>query len=444
MESSGGEPVWLGVDFGTSGVRAIVINAAEAIVAEQSVRFASEAQGRNPLHWQKTLFSLIQAIPSMWRSQLVSLAINGTSSTVLLCDGQGLPLLPPMLYCDQGDPAVLDHLRYLTPTGHCVRSISSSLTKLLTFQRQAVFQFARYFLHQADWLAHLLHGQLGYSDYHNSLKLGYDPATEVYPDWLEQPDFAAIYPLLPQVVPPGTVIGTILPGIADHLGIPPSCKVCAGTTDSIAAFLASPAVQPGDAVTSLGSTLVLKLLSTEWIDCEAYGIYSHRLGPLWLAGGASNSGGAVLAHFFTPEELQLLSRQINPAHRSSLPYYPLLKPGERFPINDPSLQPQLEPRPAHKVEFLYGLLEGLVQIEVQGYQLLQQLGASPLQRVFTAGGGAQNETWQFLRQRQLKVPVQPSPQVQAAYGTARLARRHDCLYCADIDLRNQSKPGPGI
>lgn len=415
--------MWLGIDFGTSGARSMVINAAEAVVDEQSITFTSASQGRDPLYWQKTLFSLIQAIPAQWRSKLVSLAINGTSSTVLLCDAQGLPLLPPMLYCDQGDPAVLERLRHLVPPGHCVRSMSSSLTKLLTFQRQTAFQSARYFLHQADWLTSLLHGQLGYSDYHNSLKLGYDPAPETYPDWLKQTDFAAIQCFLPQVVPPGTVLGMILPKVADDLGIPPFCKVCAGTTDSIAAFLASPAAQPGDAVTSLGSTLVLKLLSTQRVDSEVYGVYSHRLGPVWLAGGASNSGGAVLVHFFTPEELETLSGQIDPTHPSALDYYPLLKPGERFPINDPYLQPQLGPKPADKVEFLHGLLQGLVRIEAQGYQLLHQLGASPLRRVFTAGGGAKNETWQHLRQQQLKVPVQRSPHMQAAYGTARLARR---------------------
>ena len=38
------------------------------------------------------------------------------------------------------------------------------------------------------------------------------------------------------------------------------------------------------------------------------GVYSHRIGDLWLAGGASNSGGAVLAHYFQPHELEALRR----------------------------------------------------------------------------------------------------------------------------------------
>jgi sugar (pentulose or hexulose) kinase len=83
-----------------------------------------------------------------------------------------------------------------------------------------------------------------------------------------------------------------------RFAIPKDCVIYTGTTDSIAAFLASGANSLGEAVTSLGSTLVLKLLSSQKVDDSNYGIYSHRLGNLWLTGGASNTGGAVLKSFF--------------------------------------------------------------------------------------------------------------------------------------------------
>ncbi|WP_448598451.1 FGGY-family carbohydrate kinase, partial [Thermoleptolyngbya sp.] len=276
-----------------------------------------------------------------------------------------------------------------------------------------------YLLHQADWLAYLLHGRLGISDYHNALKLGYDVGKLRYPDWLR----AANLPVqLPQVKAPGEAVAPILPNLGDRLGIPATCQICAGTTDSIAAFLASGANTPGQAVTSLGSTLVLKLLSTVRVEDAASGVYSHRLGNLWLVGGASNTGGAVLRQFFSNAELAALSAQIDPSRPSLLDYYPLPKPGDRFPINDPNLLPRLEPRPKNPVEFLHGLLEGIARIEVLGYQRLAELGATPLLEVLTAGGGAQNQVWTTVRSRLLQVPVKPSPQTEAAYGTARLAR----------------------
>jgi D-ribulokinase len=413
---------WLGVDFGTSGARAIAIAHNGTCLYEQSLAFGNAQDARSPHVWQTLLFQLLGELPQVLRSQLVAIAINGTSSTVLLCDGEGMPLLPPMMYGDVGDRSWVERLASIAPEGHCVRSASSSLVKLLTFQTQPEFQKAQYFLHQADWLAFLLHGQLGISDYHNSLKLGYDPATETYPTWFEHPTLKPLKPYLPRVVSPGTVMGAISAPIAAQLGLPSDCNVCAGTTDSIAAFLASSVSQPGEAVTSLGSTLVLKLLSEQRVDRSEYGIYSHRLGDLWLVGGASNAGGAVLAHFFSGEELTALSRQINPQIASTLDYYPLLKPGERFPINDPDLPSRLTPRPATDAKFLYGLLESLARIEAQGYRLLAECGATPLKRVLTAGGGAKNEVWGLIRQRHLQVEVSRSPQEQAAYGTAQLAK----------------------
>lgn len=56
-----------------------------------------------------------------------------------------------------------------------------------------------------------------------------------------------------------------------------------GTTDSIAAFLASGADSVGQAVTSLGSTLAIKQLSEQPVDDSRYGVYSHRLGALILS-----------------------------------------------------------------------------------------------------------------------------------------------------------------
>jgi xylulokinase len=281
------------------------------------------------------------------------------------------------------------------------------------------FSEARYFLHQADWLGFLLHGKLGISDYHNALKLGYDVEQLKYPEWLTTLQLPI---QLPQVLAPGNPIAELRPEIANQFLLPPNCLVCAGTTDSIAAFLASGATLPGEAVTSLGSTLVLKLLSRTRVEDSRYGIYSHRLGDLWLTGGASNTGGAVLREFFTDGELENLSREIDSSQASELDYYPLLKAGERFPINDPNLPPRLTPRPDNPVEFLYGLLESIARIEARGYELLQQLGADSLNRVYTAGGGAENLTWTAIRQRCLKVPVVSSVHTEAAYGTALLAK----------------------
>ena len=134
-------------------------------------------------------------------------------------------------------------------------------------------------------------------------------------------------------------------------------------------------------------------------------------------------GGAVLRHFFSDAELVSLSQQIDLTRPIDLDYYPLLTPGDRFPINDPDLAPRLTPRPASKVDFLAGILTGIAKIEARGYELLSELGATPLSAVYTAGGGAKNPVWIQIRQQYLPAPIAISVHQEAAYGTALLAQR---------------------
>jgi sugar (pentulose or hexulose) kinase len=409
---------YLGIDFGTSGARAIVIDINYNIRATVQHSFVESKVKNWTIAWEKALYFLIEQISLDIRRKIFAIAINGTSATVILSDSQGNPLDAAILYNDSRGISCIEKIQEIAPPNHLVISATSSLAKLYWWSEQSIWQQASYFLHQADWLAFLLHGQLGISDYHNALKLGYDVENLCYPDWLQNLPFAH---LLPKILSPGTPLRTVTKEISDRFLLPQDCLVCTGTTDSIAAFLASGVNQPGEAVTSLGSTLVLKLLSEKKVEDSQYGIYSHRLGNFWLTGGASNTGGAVLRHFFSDEELDSLSAQINPEIEINLDYYPLLEKGDRFPINDPNLPPKLEPRPENPQDFLHGLLVGIARIEALGYQRLQELGATPLTRVYTAGGGAKNSTWQKIRQRYLKVPVKSAIHTEAAYGTALLA-----------------------
>lgn len=413
--------LYLGIDFGTSGARAIVIDSIGIIQAESQYLFADLNDNLTTI-WQQALFYLITGIREEIRVEIGAIAINGTSSTVFLCDRTGNPIDSPILYNDSRGVKVIDKLKEIAPPNHTVISATSSLAKLLWYQEKFPYQGGDkrdiYFLHQADWLAFLLHGKLGISDHHNALKLGYDVEKLCYPEWIENLEIPF---QLPKVLTPGTAISEVTSEVAETLGLRKDCVVCAGTTDSIAAFLASGAKSPGEASTSLGSTLVIKLLSNTRVDDAKYGIYSHKLGDLWLVGGASNTGGAVLKSFFSDAELESLSWQIDAEKPSNLDYYPLLKPGDRFPINDPNLPPKLEPRPENAVEFLHGLLESIARIEARGYELLKQLGATPLTCVYTAGGGAKNATWTKIRKGYLQVPILPPTHTQAAYGSAILA-----------------------
>ena len=327
------------------------------------------------------------------------------------------PAPPALLYHDNRAQQQAEQLKAIAPHGISGCTATSGLAKFLWLTQHSDIHHAAYFLHQADWLTALLSGQPGSSDYHNALKTGYDVEKLRWPDWVMALPHTH---LLPQVLAPGEIIGHIQPDIAAHFGIHPQCAIHAGTTDSTAAFIASEVHETGIGVTSLGTTLVLKQLSAQRIEAPEYGVYSHRYGDLWLAGGASNAGAGVLRRYFDDAQLAALSAQIDPLQDSPLDYYPLTKIGERFPVNDAQLAPRLEPRPGSDVEFLHGLLQGLARIEAAGYARLAELGAPPLKRVVTNGGGAKNPAWRTMRERLLGVPVSTAAHCEAAYGSALL------------------------
>ena len=92
------------------------------------------------------------------------------------------------------------------------------------------------------------------------------------------------------------------------------------------------------------------------------GITSHRVSEDWICGGASNAGCGILSQFFSDLEIKELSRQINTSKKTSLNLLPLNCRGERFPVDNPFLEPILNPRPISDSLYLHALLEGLAKI----------------------------------------------------------------------------------
>jgi D-ribulokinase len=425
--------LFIGIDLGTSGCRAIAIDD-RGVVQGMAVRTLPKPVSKHPgqheqdpkLWWDAVCDVLQELVQRISPGSIAGLAVDGTSSTLLLTDPDGEPLTPGLMYNDTRSRDCLALLERVAPPDSPVLSASSSLAKLLHLRR--TYPHSEYLaLHQADWIAGRLTGRYPVSDENNVLKLGYAPLDRCWPDWIGALDIPSS--CLPQVQPCGTLLGRLSTQAAAETGLPPGIPVIAGTTDSNAAFIASGARQIGDGVTSLGSTLVLKVLTDRPITDAPHGIYSHRLGELWLAGGASNSGGAVLRRYFSDAEMQRMSQDLNPQQTTGLDYYPLPARGERFPENDPEKAPRLSPRPRDPVTFFQAMLEGIAKIEHQGYRRLQEQGAPYPTRVFSMGGGAPNPGWCEIRQQYLQVPVLVADHQEAAYGAALLAKQGVENYC---------------
>lgn len=417
----------LGIDVGTSGVRACGVDADGKIrglasAALPPARRDGDAVEQDPEHWWHATLSAIRKLgETVSLARIARVAVDGTSGTLLLIDALGRPCSAGLMYNDARSAAEAARIAGILPRDSGAHGSGSALAKLLHMMGRNETGSARHAVHQADWIAGRLSSRHGVSDENNALKLGYDPAARAWPDSLDR--LGVPRDLLPEVLVPGEPFATIDPAVADAIGLPKSAVIVAGTTDGVAAFIATGADRLGDAVTSLGTTLVVKLLADQPIFAPEQGVYSHRLGDLWLAGGASNTGGAALLTHFSVAEMESMAPDLAPDQPTGLDYYPLPRPGERFPISDPMLPARVTPRPAEDYRFFQGLLEGIACVEARAYRQLALLGAPALRRVISTGGGARSDAWTAIRRRVLGVQVATAEHTEACYGAALLALR---------------------
>ena len=374
----------------------------------------------DPTGWRAALLTLAAEIPTPYRSRIGAIAIDGTSGTLLLCrpDGSLLPTplhqaLPYHLAC----PAQATAAAAIAGGGPAASASGSLARALALLERAEALGSAASLLlrHQADWLMGWLLGDWRWGEEGNNLRLGWNLSARAWCGAIADQSWSGA---LPAIQPSGRLLGPLAPEVAAALQLPSTCRVVTGSTDANAGVLAA-APGPGDGITVLGTTLVLKQFVAG--PLEGPGLSCHRVADQWLVGGASNAGAGILQRFFSAPQIATLSRQIDPDRPSGLELLPLPSRGERFPVDDPNLEAVLEPRPVSDALYLQGLLEGLTAIEAAGWRRLRELGAPELQRVITLGGGAQNPEWRRIRERALGVPVLNRPRLSAARGMAQLA-----------------------
>ena len=399
----------LGIDLGTTGLRIAIINTQRKILYTCAKKYPTGLE-----IWEDWIYcfrKLIQEVPKNLKDKLVSCSIAGTSGTLLACTKNGDPIgkaLPYFLsfseYSNEIDNLFLKECAGSSISG----SVGRALKLLALYGNEIILR------HQADWMSGWLLNNWEYGEEGNNIRMGWDISNNSWPtkfknlDWLK---------CLPKIISSGQIMGNICNKKANELNLPKSLKVIAGTTDSNAGVLATLASK-NDGITILGSTIVIK----KFVDKPLLGngVSNHKLLGNWLCGGASNAGAAILLDFFNLEYIEELSQQINPKNSTGIDLLPLSRKGERFPINDPDLQPKLEPRPVSDSLYLHAILEGLARIEARGWQKLHELGAEIPRQIITIGGGAKNTTWKKIREKEIGIPIRICKRPPAA-GVASIA-----------------------
>tara|TARA_Y100001978_G_scaffold202019_1_gene221821 strand:+ start:1314 stop:2546 length:1233 start_codon:yes stop_codon:yes gene_type:complete len=383
-----------GLDFGSSGVRISIINLSEEIVYEGSYSYRDEF--KNPKSWINSCIELFENIPYEIKKYLSRLSISGTSGTLIPCHLNGDNLgdsIPYNISCYSAP----EKLNSIADNDKFLKSPYSSLAKAL--ELIDIYGNDILLRHQSDWISGWFLNDWKYGEESNNFKLGWNNNTKSWP-----PTFASssLNKCLPIIVKSGKILGKINEKIAKRVQTNDNLLIIAGTTDSNAAFIAAQ-LKNDEGLTILGTTIVLKKIIKNTFSYP--GVTIHQVKDHMICGGSSNAGCGILSKYFSDFEIKELSKQINPKKNTNLNYLPLNTIGERFPINNPDLEPILEPRPVSDALFLHGLLEGLANIELAGWQKLEELTGSSPNKIITIGGGSKNPQWKSIREKIIKIPI---------------------------------------
>ncbi|GIH15788.1 FGGY-family carbohydrate kinase [Rugosimonospora africana] len=439
---------WLGIDVGTQGARAVLIDGSGGVLGQGSRPLTSvRAPGRHeqdPRDWTDAVAGACrQALYGAPGYRVAALAVCATSGTITVVDGRGRPLAPGLMYDDvragaQAEAANRAGAELWSRLGYRVQP-SWALPKLLWLlaQRPALPPDAR-LRHQSDVVTGWLAGNPVATDWSHALKSGYDLLELRWPaellDALGVPQ-----PLLPDVVAPGQVIGTVGVAAAAETGLPPGTPIVAGMTDGCASQLAAGVVAAGSWNCVLGTTLVFKGVTPALVRDPEGAVYSHRAADgSWLPGGASSVGAGYLAHAFGDADHERLDALARSVESTAPVLYPLVGRGERFPFVAPQAESFALGEISGTAEHYAAALQGVAFIERLGFDYLSHLGM-PVDTVTLTGGGSASRYWCQVQADVLGRPVSVTRHADAAFGMAVLASRRDSRQAGEL-ARTAAKP----
>jgi sugar (pentulose or hexulose) kinase len=391
--------IFFGIDFATQNSRGVLIDSDNQVLARFFHELAPVVPGadgrltQDPDSWLVAANYLVEqaiAHAELIGTTIVGMSITATSGTFVLTDLSGSTLMHAAMYNDG---------RAATPIARA------------EIMRGEIGGGKTLLAHVPEYVISHLTGtplKLVSTDWSHAMKTGIDLAKG---DWKSeiQETAQALQIHLPSVIAPGANLGICTVG-----GIP----IYAGMTDGCTAQISAGGSTVGSAVTTLGTTLVLKVVADK--EVSGPGFYSHRLpASRWLAGAASNLGGISFSKFSADIE-QWNEKAAAHGYASHI-VYPLVGTGERFPIADSTMRAHHSGEPTSQTDEFRGILEGIAFAERLSYEILGAAGAPSNDQLFTVGGGSKSQLWNSIRAAVMNRTITLIEDAGSDLGAARLA-----------------------
>jgi xylulokinase len=435
--------VFLGLDVGTSGVKAILVSEAGDVVASATTPLALStprpgwAEQDPEAWWSASVASVRAVVAQRPDDEVRAVGISGQMHSSVFLDRAGQVIRPALLWCDGRTTAQCAEITRLAGGEEKLREWVSNpalegftLPKVLWLRAHEPDAYARVatVLLAKDFIRYRLTGALATEPSDASGTLMFDVARLRWSDEL----LAAVgvsRALLPDVGGSSEVLGRLTKEAAERTGLTEGTPVVGGGADNACGAAGVGVVAPGEAVASWGTSgTVLAPTAKPLVDpglrahtfCHVVPNMWYLMGVVLSAGGAFSWYREHLAGDSTSQALDAEAAGVPPG-ADGVTFLPYLQ-GERTPHRDASARGAfLGLSLAHtRAHLTRAVLEGVCFALRDSVSILQALGLSPSHLLLT-GGGARSPFVRRLQSEVYGVPVQTVNREEGpAYGAALL------------------------
>jgi xylulokinase len=434
--------VFLGLDFGTSSVKALLVDAAQAVVGSASVALTVQrpAVGWNeqdPAAWWQ---AMLDAVDLLRRDHAAALAavqgigLSGQMHGAVLLDASGAVLRPAILWNDVRSWAECAALEAAVPSSRTIAGTIAmpgfTAPKLLWLRRHepVVFAATRHVLLPKAWIRYRMTGEMIEEMSDASGTLWLDVRAR---DWSDAMLAASglSRAAMPALREGNAVAGTLRTELAARWGMVRRPMLAGGAGDNAAGAVGLGAVRPGDAFVSLGTSGVLFAVTDRFRPWPGAAVHAfcHALPGVWHQMGVTLSAAACLSWWAGVTgltEAALLAEAAGVQRPSEAVFAPYLG-GERTPHNDGGLRGAFAGL-SHGVDrraMTQAVLEGVAFSLRDCLDALAESGTR-IAAADVIGGGSRSRTWVAIIAAVLGIPLHrlTDGETGAAFGAARLAR----------------------
>ncbi|MEA3178518.1 MAG: xylulokinase [Gammaproteobacteria bacterium] len=432
--------MYLGIDIGTSGVKAVLVDDSGAIVGQSSAPLVVDRpqpgfSEQDPESWWQATVSAVIGLPKDLRAAVRAVGLSGQMHGATLLDSRDQPLRPAILWNDGRSALECGEIERREPNSRAITGnimmpgFTAPKLAWVAKHEPLTFQRTAHVLLPKDYVRLKLTGEK-VSDMSDASGTAWLDVGRR--DWSDAMLAATglTRSHMPRLVEGTEPSGSITAAVADQLQIP-RVVVAGGGGDNAASAVGLGVVAPGEAFLSLGTSGVLFVVTDRFRPnpdraahafCHCLPNRWHQMSVMLSAASCLDWAARLTGHTDLPRLVE--AAQARGVGRQSPFFLPYLS-GERTPHNDPHARGVFFGirSDTDSVELVVAVLEGVALAFADGLDVLLEKEGT-IDTISVTGGGARLPYWGQLLAASLNRPLtyRVGGEVGAALGAARLGR----------------------